>query len=76
MMGTTKNGHRSSGTPDSPTCFRFDSVLFTPKMPAIAGCFNFSRSPDEICRRDRMLSLREGHPMATLDTALTIAARA
>jgi hypothetical protein len=31
--------------PMIPFCSRFDSVLFTPKMPAIAGCFNFSRSP-------------------------------
>jgi hypothetical protein len=31
-----------------PFCSRFDSVLFTPKMPAIAGCFNFSRSPKGI----------------------------
>jgi hypothetical protein len=31
--------------PMIPFCSRFDSVLFTPKMPSIAGCFNFSRSP-------------------------------
>jgi tetratricopeptide (TPR) repeat protein len=31
--------------PMIPFCSRFDSVLFTPKMPAIAGRFNFSRSP-------------------------------
>jgi hypothetical protein len=31
--------------PTIPFCSRFDSVLFTPKMPAIAGRFNFSRSP-------------------------------
>jgi hypothetical protein len=31
--------------PMIPFCSRFDSVLFTPKTPAIAGCFNFSRSP-------------------------------
>jgi hypothetical protein len=28
-----------------PFCSRFDSVLFTPKMPAIAGRFNFPRPP-------------------------------
>jgi hypothetical protein len=32
--------------PMIPFCSRFDSVLFSPKMPAIAGCFNFSRSPN------------------------------
>jgi hypothetical protein len=32
--------------PMIPFCSRFDSVLFTPKMPTIAGCFNFSRSPN------------------------------
>jgi hypothetical protein len=31
--------------PMIPFCSRSDSGLFTPKMPAIAGCFNFSRSP-------------------------------
>jgi hypothetical protein len=31
--------------PMIPFCSRFDSVLFTPMMPAIAGRFNFSRSP-------------------------------
>ena len=31
--------------PMIPFCSRFDSVLFTPKIQAIAGCFNFSRSP-------------------------------
>jgi proline iminopeptidase len=31
--------------PMIPFCSRSDSVLFTPKMPATAGCFNFSRSP-------------------------------
>jgi hypothetical protein len=31
--------------PMIPFCSRFNSVLFSPKMPAIAGCFNFSRSP-------------------------------
>jgi hypothetical protein len=31
--------------PMIPFCSRFDSVLFTPKMPAFAGRFNFSRSP-------------------------------
>jgi hypothetical protein len=49
LQGTSKNGHRSAGTSDLPTndsvLFSVDSVLFTPKMPAIAGCFNFSRSP-------------------------------
>jgi hypothetical protein len=30
--------------PMIPVCSRFDSVLFTPKMPTIAGCFNLSRS--------------------------------
>jgi hypothetical protein len=30
--------------PMIPFCSRFDSVLFTPKMPAISGRFNFSRS--------------------------------
>jgi hypothetical protein len=28
-----------------PLCSRFDSVLFTPKMSAIASYGNFSRSP-------------------------------
>jgi hypothetical protein len=28
-----------------PLCSRFDSVLFTPKMPAIACHGNYSRSP-------------------------------
>jgi hypothetical protein len=28
-----------------PLCSRFDSVLFTPKMSAIASYSNFSRSP-------------------------------
>jgi hypothetical protein len=28
-----------------PLCSRFDSVLFTPKMSAIASFGNFSRSP-------------------------------
>jgi hypothetical protein len=31
--------------PMIPFCSRSSSGLFTPKMPAIAGCFNFSRSP-------------------------------
>jgi hypothetical protein len=31
--------------PMIPFRSRFDFVLFTPKMPAIAGRFNFSRSP-------------------------------
>jgi hypothetical protein len=30
-----------------PLCSRFDSVLFTPKMPAIACHGNYSRSPWE-----------------------------
>jgi hypothetical protein len=34
--------------PMIPFCSRFDSVLFTPKMPAIAGRFNFSRSPVDL----------------------------
>jgi hypothetical protein len=29
-----------------PLCSRFDSVLFTPKMSAIASYGNFSRSPN------------------------------
>ena len=28
-----------------PLCSRFDSVLFTPKMSAIASCGNYSRFP-------------------------------
>jgi hypothetical protein len=28
-----------------PLCSRFDSVLFTPKMSAIASYGNYSRSP-------------------------------
>jgi len=35
--------------PMIPFCSRFDSVLFTPKMTPIAGCFNFSRSPIQGC---------------------------
>jgi hypothetical protein len=44
LEGTSKNGHRSSGTPDLPTN---DSVLFSVRFCAVhpkdAG--NFSRSP-------------------------------
>jgi hypothetical protein len=29
-----------------PLCSRFDSVLFTPKMSAIASYGNYSRSPN------------------------------
>jgi hypothetical protein len=36
-----------------PLCSRFDSVLFTPKMSAIASYSNFSRSP-----KDKMDSVR------------------
>src|ERR1035437_1549183 len=35
-----------------PLCSRFDSVLFTPKMSAIASCGNYSRFPNQ-CRRNR-----------------------
>jgi hypothetical protein len=35
-----------------PLCSRFDSVLFTPKMSAIASYGNFSRSPRSISGRD------------------------
>src|ERR1019366_9381385 len=38
-----------------PLCSRFDSVLFTPKMSAIASCSNFSRSPC-VLRLDEMPS--------------------
>jgi hypothetical protein len=30
-----------------PLCSRFDSVLFTPKMSAIASCGNYSRFPKD-----------------------------
>jgi hypothetical protein len=44
--------------PMIPFCSRFDSVLFTPKMPAISGSFNFSRSPKIVLPLSSMCTLR------------------
>src|SRR5450759_5734977 len=49
LEGTSNNCHQSSGARIYPRmiplCSRFDSVLFTPKMSAIASYGNYSRSP-------------------------------
>jgi hypothetical protein len=53
--------------PPIPFCSRFDSVLFTPKMPAIAGRFNFSRSPQDkapYAQRDQLVQSGWWHHLA------------
>src|ERR1019366_8873524 len=37
-----------------PLCSRFDSVLFTPKMSAIASCGNYSRFPKAVASTGRL----------------------
>ena len=43
--------------PMIPLCSRFDSVLFTPKMSAIASYGNYSRSPYDLFWRPHEISI-------------------